>query len=65
MMICNNVARFRTEKGYTQIELAGITELSQQYISRVENGKLEPSIANAIKIAEALEKCFCEVFYKC
>lgn len=63
--VCNNVAELRVKKGYTQIEFSEITKLSQQYISRVENGKLLPSIGNAITIAEALDKYFDEVFFKC
>lgn len=63
--ICNNVALFRKKNGYTQMELSKLTSLSQQYISRVENGVIVPSISKAIILAEALGKCHCEVFYKC
>lgn len=63
--ICNKVADLRKSNGFTQIDLSRLTNLSQQYISRVERGIIIPSLPKAIKIAEALGECYCNVFYKC
>ena len=65
MCICNKVASLRKANGYTQIDLSRLTNLSQQYISRVERGLIVPSLPKAIKIAEALGECYCNVFFKC
>ena len=63
--ICNSLASLRKAKGYTQIELSNLTNLSQQYISNVERGVIVPSISKAIILADALGECYCNVFYKC
>ena len=61
--ICNNLAALRKVKGYTQVELSKLTNLSQQYI--VERGVIVPSISKAIILADALGECYCNIFYKC
>ena len=64
IQIDNNVAKLRRMKGYTQMDLAKLTYLSQQYISNVERRILTPSLQKAIIIAEALDECCCNVFFK-
>ncbi len=63
--VCNNLVALRRGKGYTQAEFSEMTNLSQQYISTVERGIIIPSLPKAIKIAEALGECYCNVFYRC
>lgn len=63
--ICNSLAELRKKNGYTQMDLSRLTDLSQQYISNVERGVVIPSLPKAIRLAEALEVCYCEVFYAC
>lgn len=63
--ICNSLASLRKSKGYTQLQLSELTNISQQYISGVERGIIVPTIQRAIKLADALEECYCNVFYKC
>ncbi len=52
--VYNNLDAIKKEKEYTRMKLSEITKLSQQYISRVENGIIVPSIGKAITITEAL-----------
>lgn len=63
--VCNMVALLRAQKGYTQVELSNLTNLSQQYISNVERGVLVPSLSKAILISEALGERLDKVFCKC
>lgn len=65
MGICNKMANLRKAKGYAQIDLSRLTNLSQQYISRVERGIIIFFFTKAIKIEEALGECHCNVFFKC
>ena len=49
------VARLRKEKGYTQAELSALINKDFQSISRIENGKINPSAYLILQIANALE----------
>ncbi|MBC7615089.1 MAG: helix-turn-helix transcriptional regulator [Pedobacter sp.] len=49
------VARLRKEKGYTQAELSALINIDFQSISRIENGKINPSAYLILQIANALE----------
>ncbi|MGY0425809.1 MAG: helix-turn-helix domain-containing protein [Polaribacter sp.] len=44
----------RKEAGITQFELANRLGVDEAYVSRIENGKLEPAISVFYKIASAL-----------
>lgn len=46
------IKELRTEKNYTQAQLAEILEISQQNISKYENCKLEPDITTLSKLAD-------------
>jgi len=50
----NNIRQIRKEKGITIQDLAAATALSPSFISRMERGDLNPSIASVKKIADAL-----------
>lgn len=53
--IGNNIARYRRQQHLTQEELAELSDLSQNFFSRVERGEVEHvSAINLIKIARAL-----------
>lgn len=47
----NNLEAIRKERKISQIELADILEVSRQTISSLENGRYNPSIMLAFKIA--------------
>lgn len=49
-----NVRRIREEKGMTQIELCRKLEVDRAYMSNIENGKKNPTLATIEKIAKAL-----------
>jgi predicted transcriptional regulator len=51
----NKVRVWRSHRGMSARELAAATELSAPYISEIETGKKEGSIAALKKIAEALK----------
>lgn len=50
----NTVSRLRGERGISQDELSACTGISQQHISRIENGDLAPRITTVIRLADAL-----------
>ena len=58
----NNLERLRKEKGIKQEELAEILKVSRQTISSLENGKYNPSIVLAFKIAAYFEKKIEDIF---
>ncbi|MDO4924607.1 MAG: helix-turn-helix transcriptional regulator [Turicibacter sp.] len=47
----NNLEKIRKEKELSQEELANILEVSRQTIGSLENGRYNPSIILAFKIA--------------
>lgn len=52
----------RTNKGYSQEELASIAELDRTYVSGCERGKRNISLINISKLAHALEIEISEFF---
>jgi putative transcriptional regulator len=58
----NRMRVLRAEKDWTQAQLATVIGVSRQAIFAVENGKYEPSLPLAFKIARAFEKTVEEVF---
>ena len=55
MIVGDNIRGFRHKMEWTQEKLAVRTKLSNDYISRMELGKEGISIANLVKIAQALK----------
>jgi len=58
----NRMRVLRAEKDWTQAQLAEVVGVSRQAIIAVENGKYEPSLPLAFKIARAFGKNVEEVF---
>jgi putative transcriptional regulator len=58
----NRLRVLRAEKNLTQAELAEIVGVSRQAIIAVENGKYDPALPLAFKLARAFGKTVEEVF---
>jgi putative transcriptional regulator len=58
----NNLEGIRKERGITQEELADALEVSRQTISSLENGRYNPSIILAFKIARFFKLSIEEIF---
>ena len=54
-LVSDNTARIRKERGLTQEALAERSGLSQQNISRLDNGQRNPTIVTLYELACALE----------
>ena len=51
----NRIRVLRAEKGWSQAELAEKVGVSRNSINAVENGKFDPSLPLAFRIADAFE----------
>lgn len=58
----NRLEQLRKEKGLKQDELAEILEVSRQTVSSLENGKYNPSILLAFRIARVFQCTIEDVF---
>ncbi|NLO09477.1 MAG: helix-turn-helix transcriptional regulator [Clostridiales bacterium] len=58
----NKLEEIRKEKGLKQEELADILEVSRQTIGSLENGRYNPSITLAFKIARFFGMTIEEIF---
>lgn len=58
----NNVEELRKEHGINQEELAAVLNVSRQTISSLENGRYNPSIILAFKMAAYFDKRIEEIF---
>lgn len=58
----NRLEDLRKERGIKQEELAAILEVSRQTIGSLENGRYNPSILLAFKIAKFFRKSIEEIF---
>ncbi len=58
----NRLEEIRKAKGITQEELANALEVSRQTVGSLENGRYNPSIIFAFKIAKFFEVSIEEVF---
>ncbi|SCJ96139.1 Plasmid maintenance system antidote protein [uncultured Eubacterium sp.] len=58
----NRLEEIRNARGIKQDELAKILEVSRQTISSLENGKYNPSIILAFKIARYFDRTIEEIF---
>lgn len=58
----NRLEELRKERGMKQEELAAILEVSRQTIGSLENGRYNPSILLAFKIARFFEMSIEDIF---
>ena len=58
----NNLEKIRKEKGISQEELEKALEVSRQTIGSLENGRYNPSIILAFKIAKYFNMSIEEIF---
>lgn len=58
----NRLEEIRKEKGITQEELANSLEVSRQTVGSLENGRYNPSIILAFKIAKFFDLTIEEIF---
>lgn len=56
------IKRLREERGLSQEELAGRSDIHVTYLSGVENGKRNPSLLILYRLAEALEVSLSSLF---
>ncbi|MBA2877992.1 transcriptional regulator with XRE-family HTH domain [Anoxybacillus kamchatkensis] len=54
MHVGEKVRKIRNEKKLSLRQLATMTDMNHAYLSRIENGKVQPSVESLIKIAKAL-----------
>ena len=59
----NRLEEIRKAKGITQEELANALEVSRQTVGSLENGRYNPSIILAFKIARFFDVSIEEVFF--
>ncbi|MDE6780868.1 MAG: helix-turn-helix transcriptional regulator [Ruminococcus sp.] len=55
MTLGNRIRTRRERLGLTQNEIAEMTQLRQNYISRIENDKFEPTATVVVLLAKALD----------
>lgn len=49
-----NLKRIRTEKGISQVDIARSLGVSRGFVSNLENGKTNPTLATITKLANAI-----------
>ncbi len=49
-----NLKRIRIEKGISQVDIARSLKVSRGFISNIENGKTNPTLATIARIAKAV-----------
>ena len=49
-----NLKRIRTEKGISQGDIARALEMDKSFVSNIENGKTNPTLATIAKLAKAI-----------
>lgn len=51
----NRIRELRTERGWTQADLAARLEVSRNSVNAIENGKYDPSLPLAFSIAKLFD----------
>lgn len=59
----NNVKELRSEQRWTQAEFGASLGVSRQTVIAIENGKYDPSLGLAFKIASVLGRRIEDIFY--
>ena len=60
----NRIRLLRADKGWSQAELAERVQVSRNSINAVENGKFDPSLPLAFRIADVFELTIEDVFLR-
>ena len=63
LVLKNDLKAARTEKGFSQQQLAEIVGVSRNTISSIETGQFNPTAKLALILCIALDKKFEELFY--
>lgn len=63
LVLKNNLAQLRKEKGMSQSELAKMVGVSRNTISSIETGQFNPTAKLALILCIALDKKFEDIFY--
>ncbi|WP_117208938.1 helix-turn-helix transcriptional regulator [Allorhizocola rhizosphaerae] len=58
----NRITDLRTERGWTQAELAQRIGVSRQTINAIETGKFDPSLPTAFRLAKLFDLKIEEIF---
>ena len=58
----NRIRDIRERSGLSQTALARRLQISRSYLNRIENGKSNPSITMAVRIAKALNVTLNDIF---
>ena len=58
----NRLKVLRAERDWTQAYLADALDVSRQTVNAIENGKYDPSLPLAFKIAQLFDKPIEEIF---
>lgn len=58
----NHLKTLRAERGWSQAHLADLLDVSRQTVISIENGKYDPSLPLAFKIARVFEKPIEQIF---
>lgn len=61
-LIAGNIRRLREIKDFSQKEVCAISNVPQGQYSRIENGKVEPSVSTLEKLAKVFEVSISEFF---
>lgn len=62
MLIAKNIKRLREFKKLSQKEICAASNVPQGQYSRIENGKVEPSVSTLEKLAKVFEVSISEFF---
>lgn len=60
----NRIRVLRAEKGWTQADLAKLLDVSRNSVNAIENGKYDPSLPLAFRIADVFNLRIEEIFQK-
>ncbi|MBQ8142648.1 MAG: helix-turn-helix transcriptional regulator [Bacilli bacterium] len=63
LILHNNLAAIRKQKGLSQADLAKLVGVSRNTISSIETGQYQPTAKLALLLCVALDKKFEEIFY--
>ncbi len=63
LILKNNLKAARSEKGFSQQQLAEMVGVSRNTISSIETGQFNPTAKLALILCIALDKNFEELFY--